>query len=256
MIRRLAFTDGYRRSLNAEAALLQRNAPSILNLNYRTSFDWANPENDDLRKQMERPFFSTEPVELGIKGHERTILQRFISDKTYARLFSKAFHQPVDSISIDAIMTAIAAYEVSLQSRKSRYDQYLKHKRRNFLSKQEELGLKLFFSDSLGCKSCHGGRDFYEPVSGSRFANTGLYNCSGSYPSSDIGLEYYSKKVSDNGAFRIPGLRNVALTAPYYHDGSAGTLSEVILNYERGGEWPRWLAAVVMEHCIHTKINA
>lgn len=232
---RLAFTDGYRISLNSEAQLLKRNAPSLLNLNHRTSFDWSDPNVNHLIKQMERPLFSVQPVELGLKGNEEIILQRFRKDKIYQQLYENAFQKNIDNLTVKEIMESIAAYEMSLQSRHSRYDDYLATKDSSLFSSQEWFGLNLFFSDTIACNRCHGGLDFFEPERGGDFANIGLYNCNGSYPARDLGLQEHTLSVDDNGVFRIPGLRNVALTTPYYHDGSANTLEEVIKNYKRAG---------------------
>jgi cytochrome c peroxidase len=231
----LAFTDGYRLSLTSDAAMLQRNSPSLLNLTHRTSFDWANPTITNLRQQMQRPLFSTTPVELGLEGHEAEILERFKKDDSYSALYLKAFRKTIQTLTVDEVIRAIEAYESTLISRKSKYDQYLRQKSKNIFTAQERLGFKLFFSDTLSCATCHGGRDFHQPAQGANFANVGLYNCEGKYPIRDEGLSVYTGKNADNGAFRIPSLRNVALTAPYYHDGSANSLEEVIKNYEQGG---------------------
>jgi cytochrome c peroxidase len=231
----LAFTDGYRLSLNSEAQLLKRNAPSLLNINQRTSFDWSNPDVNSMILQMERPLFSVKPVELGLTGNEEIILQRFRQDKLYQQLYENAFHKSILNLSVKESLGSIAAYEISLQSRNSIYDQYLKSRDSTLFTSQEWMGLNLFFSDSISCNRCHGGLDFFEPERGGDFANIGLYNCEGSYPVRDLGLQEHTGDVGDNGVFRIPGLRNVALTGPYYHDGSSNSLEEVIKNYERGG---------------------
>lgn len=184
---------------------------------------------------MERPLFSVKPVELGLTGNEEIILQRFRQDKIYQQLYENAFHKSILNLSVKEIMESIAAYEISLQSRNSIYDQYLKSRDSTLFTSQEWMGLNLFFSDSISCNRCHGGLDFFEPERGGDFANIGLYNCEGSYPVRDLGLQEHTGDVGDNGVFRIPGLRNVALTGPYYHDGSSNSLEEVIKNYERGG---------------------
>jgi cytochrome c peroxidase len=104
--------------------------------------------------------------------------------------------------------------------------------------------MKLFFSERLRCAECHTGFALAGPTvyDGSKaeslvFHNTGLYNLggSGAYPAASRGLFDATRRPSDMGRFRAPTLRNIALTAPYMHDGSIGTLDEVIGHYAAGG---------------------
>jgi cytochrome c peroxidase len=87
--------------------------------------------------------------------------------------------------------------------------------------------MDLFFSDSLACSSCHGDFNFTDYS----FQNNGLY---ATY--TDEGRERLTNLQEDRALFKVPGLRNVALTAPYMHDGSMSTLLEVVMHYETGGE--------------------
>jgi hypothetical protein len=104
--------------------------------------------------------------------------------------------------------------------------------------------MRLFFSARLGCSGCHGGFSLSGPTvyAGSRpaaplFHNTGLYDLDGrgAYPAGNPGLRRFTRRAGDMGRFRAPTLRNIALTAPYMHDGSVATLSEVIDLYAAGG---------------------
>ena len=103
--------------------------------------------------------------------------------------------------------------------------------------------MALFYSDSLACRNCHSGFNFDTPLlkdstgKTQYYFNTGLYNINNSnqYPDYDRGLFEITGNKKDEGVYRVPTLRNLAFTAPYYHDGSALTLEEVILNYESGG---------------------
>ena len=123
------------------------------------------------------------------------------------------------------ITRAISSYERSLISRSSRFDQYRAGNRKS-LNTDEIAGWKLF-SEKLYCIKCHSGPDFtnYSVVS------NGLY--------SDYGLDQGRYRINgiekEKGTFKVPGLRNVSLTAPYMHDGSVKTLREVILHYAKGG---------------------
>jgi len=104
--------------------------------------------------------------------------------------------------------------------------------------------MALFFSAGVGCTQCHSGFNFSGPViyeghekQAALFANTGLYDVDGrgSYPAHDQGLIDVTHRAADMGKFRVPTLRNVALTAPYMHDGSVASLEQVIDHYARGG---------------------
>jgi cytochrome c peroxidase len=103
----------------------------------------------------------------------------------------------------------------------------------------------LFHSQPLACVTCHGGFNFSAAVTsargpartGSEFHNTGLYNISGllSYPPRNTGLFETTRDQKDVGKFKAPTLRNIALTAPYMHDGSVDSLEGVLAHYEAGG---------------------
>jgi len=104
--------------------------------------------------------------------------------------------------------------------------------------------MALFYSERTRCGECHAGLNFQGPIRSAAdpqaqpiFANTGLYDVDGrgGYPPQDTGLMELTGRPQDNGRFRVPTLRNVALTAPYMHDGSIATLEEVIEHYNRGG---------------------
>ncbi len=231
----LAFTDGYKVSVNSKAESLLRNSPSLLNINHRTNFNWANPNLNSLIDQMQRPLYGTHPIELGVRINENKILDRIMKQKVYQKLVKKVYHQSGQKINTTLIEASIALYITNLQSRNSRYDQFLNTKDSSKLSKQEWRGHQLFHSDSIECNACHGGLDFFEPDRGPDFANIGLYNCNGSYPERDRGVQNETKNSDDNGDFRIPTLRNIAITAPYYHDGSEESLERVIHNYENTG---------------------
>jgi cytochrome c peroxidase len=131
-----------------------------------------------------------------------------------------------------------------LISGRSPFDRYVFDDDRAALSESAKRGMTLFFSPRIGCAQCHSGLNFSGPLiyegheqAGAIFANTGLYNLDGrgSYPPSDRGLIDATGRSADMGRFRVPTLRNVALTAPYMHDGSLSSLDEVIDHYARGG---------------------
>jgi len=106
------------------------------------------------------------------------------------------------------------------------------------------LGMELFFSERLECFHCHGGFNFTDSTTHASanvdrvgYHNTGLYNIdgAGAYPPDNTGLHDMTGKRRDMGRFKAPALRNIAVTAPYMHDGSVLTLEDAISHYERGG---------------------
>jgi cytochrome c peroxidase len=113
----------------------------------------------------------------------------------------------------------------------------------NILQENEKEGMQLFFSKRLGCSNCHGGTNFDFPSlvteAGNTdfYFNTGLYNTDGkgAYPEYDQGLFGKTKNIADMGKFRVPTLRNLVFTGPYYHDGSGQNLLQVLEDYNQGG---------------------
>jgi cytochrome c peroxidase len=140
------------------------------------------------------------------------------------------------------VIKAIASFERTLVTGTSRYDRYLAGTTR--LTPSETRGMNLFFGERAECHHCHSSVNFNDQLvyagsrSGSRpFHNTGLYNIggTGAFPEPSTGLFGFTGKASDMGRFRAPTLRNVGVTAPYMHDGSIGTLEEVVAFYAAGG---------------------
>ena len=233
-----AFTDGYKRSLGAFADLHQRNTQPLFNLSELKYLTASDSSLHNPLQQMNNPLFNTHPIEMGIKGNELIILKRIETDETYLQLFSKAsLHLSWENIKI-----AIAQFTLSIKSKSSPYDKFIKGDS-NALSINEKKGKDLFFSAKTKCASCHGGNNFNTPslinAKGEIdfYFNTGLYNIdgNGAYPLYDQGLLQHTKNNNDMGKFRVPTLRNLAYTAPYMHDGSIASLNEAIDLYINGG---------------------
>lgn len=233
-----AFTDGYKRSLGAFADLHQRNTQPLFNLKEYKYFTAADSSIQSLEQQMNNPLFNTHPVEMGVNGHEEEILGRIQADPLYQKLFTISGY----NISWQSVKKMIAGFMISIQSYNSRYDQFITGDSAS-LDASEKKGMALFFSKQLNCASCHGGKNFSEPTiknsdgSLQYYFNIGLYNTDGkgAYPEYDQGLYHQTAAMSDMGKFRIPGLRNLRFTAPFYHDGSAEDLMAVINNLASGG---------------------
>ena len=239
---KLAFTDGRPRALGSTGQPHARSAMSLANVAFNASFGWADPRTRSLEAQMAVPMFNEHPIEMGIKGNDKAIVARLSADPVDAQLFAEAF--PGQPLALDTIVKAIASFERTIISANSPVDRYLYRDDRAALSPEARRGMALFFSDRLGCARCHTGFNLSGPTvhdgSGQAtpaFHNTGLYNIDGhgAYPSIDRGLFETTHAPADMGRFRAPTLRNIALTAPYMHDGSIATLGEVIDHYASGG---------------------
>jgi cytochrome c peroxidase len=242
--RETGFADPRPVSLGSTGHATARNSIGLANAVYNSTYTWSNPLLLRFEQQMMVPMFSESPVELGIAGHEQEVLQRFRGDARYQELFPAAFPDDNDPYTFDNIVKAIASFERAMIAGNSPFHRATYQGVDTALSESARRGADLFFSERLECHHCHGGFHFTQSsrhdgsafVEGS-FQNTGLYNVDGlgAYPPADPGLIQFTGNTADMGKFRAPSLHNVALTAPYFHDGSAATLADVIAVYEAGG---------------------
>lgn len=239
-----AFTDGKPVGVGATGEAHTRGSMSMVGTGYLNAFTWANPVLGSLEEQVLVPMFGETPVELGLSGQEVELLVRLQAEPIYVEAFPKAFPDDPDPISVANVARAIAAFERSIISYRSAYDRYTYDGDPTALSDSAVRGKNLFFGEKLECFHCHGGFNFSDSVShdGSTFTevmfhNTGLYNLggTGAYPAENTGIFEFTQQPPDMGRFRAPTLRNIALTAPYMHDGSIATLSEVLDHYAAGG---------------------
>ena len=244
-----AFTDGRAQGLGSTGELHARSPMSLINVAYRDALTWANPWHLSLDEQVLVPLFGTAPVELGLAGVETRVYGTLAADPVYQRLFAAAF--PGSSpppVTTPRVAAALAAFQRSIVSFRSPFDRYREYEDQGAMSEAALRGSVLFFSNrKAGCISCHrglnldgGAKTTDSPATEERvfqFHNTGLYNLSGrlSYPAADTGLHAVSGQLDDVGKYRIPTLRNIAVTAPYMHDGSLATLDEVLDHYQAGG---------------------
>jgi cytochrome c peroxidase len=218
---------------------------SLANAGYNPLLTWANPSLSSLEEQALVPILGTEPVELGLKGHEDRFLGDISRDPPYQKLFAEVFTGQAPLYTMSNVTKAIAAFERTLISVNSPYDRYRYGNDPNAISDAAKRGEILFFSgERTACFQCHGSWNLngalrYDGGSPPRvaFLNTGLYNIRGdfSYPAPNTGLYQFTKRREDVGKFRAPTLRNIAVTAPYMHDGSIASLPEVIDHYASGG---------------------
>lgn len=242
---RFAFTDALPRSIGATGELHPRSSLSLVNVAYLPTLNWANPAVTRLEDQLLTPLFGEHPIEMGLTDSKFKDVQLTLSqDARYQQMFAKAFDRPFTAPSdygLVEISQAIASFERSIISADSKYDRSLRGL--DSLSASEQRGKQLFFSEKAECFHCHGSFNFNDQVVttttrvlNTPFHNTGLYNIGdGNYPEDNQGLYDVTANTEDKGKFRAPSLRNVAVTAPYNHDGSTATLEEVVMNYANGG---------------------
>lgn len=240
----LAFTDGLAHAEGSTGELHRRSSMGLTNVAYNPVFTWVDPNNRSLEMQALGPMFGTTPVELGLLGLEEELIRRLREDSAYQTLFPQAFPDDADPFTLDNVTFALAAFERTLISGNAPYDRYVYQGDRSALSASAQRGLDLFFTEKFECYHCHGTFNFSDTVTfkGSAFvevffSNTGLYNLdgAGAYPEQDQGLIEITGEDTDMGFFRAPTLRNIALTAPYMHDGSIDTLDAVLEHYAAGG---------------------
>jgi len=246
-LQEFAFTDGLARAEGSTGQIHPRSSMSVANSGYAASLTWANPAVVRLEEQALVPMFGEDPVELGMAGMEDELLRRMREDGRYPDMFAEAFPEKFDPVDLDSITKAIASFQRALTSFNSKHDQGSAA-----LTLSEQRGKALFFGgtneagvpDALECFHCHGGFLLSQAVDhdGSEFnqqtfINNGLYNLDsdGSYPDGNQGLFDITNDPADKGKFKPPSLRNIAVTAPYMHDGSIATLAEVVDHYARGG---------------------
>ncbi len=250
----LAFTDGRSRAVGATGALHPRSAMTLTNVAYRERLGWAEPELDRLEDQALVPLLNRHPIEMGVAGREREVMHRLSDSALYRDLFARAFPGDPDPFRLENATRALATFERTLVSGSSPYDRLLFEDDSSALSESALRGMRLFSSKELRCVRCHAGLDFagvpaapdaetpdpIERIRRALFHNTALYDLdgSGAYPDPNEGLYRATRRPEDMGRFRVPTLRNVAVTAPYMHDGSIATLEAVIAHYAAGGRAP------------------
>ncbi|HNK43254.1 MAG TPA: cytochrome c peroxidase [Pseudomonadota bacterium] len=223
-------TDGKIYSQGVHGKLAAVNTPTIFNVGFAFRLNW-NGAFSSLEAQLSRP------LEVLMGSSISDVLTRIRSDKNLSRRFSDIYPQGVTETNF---RDAIATYERSLFTPNARFDRYLRGEK-NAISDEELQGYKLF--KEYGCVSCHQGQN----VGGNMFQKFGVM---GDYFADrkkaildgEQGRFEVTKKESDRYVFRVPSLRNVALSAPYFHDGSAPTLEaaiSVMARYQLGRSIPQ-----------------
>lgn len=191
-----------------------RNSPTVLNSGWQDSQFWDG-RADDLVEQAKGPILN--PIEMGMPD-EASVEQKIRDIPEYTDAFTKAFPDDAPAVTYHNIAMAIAAFERTLIT-PSRFDDFMMGNR-NALNDAERRGLKAFIK--VDCKSCHDGMlvggETYEPLGKEHpYENQ-----------TDQGIYELTKDESDRMFFKVAPLRNIALTAPYFHDGTIKTLDEAV----------------------------
>lgn len=189
------------------------NAPTVLNSVFNFTQFW-NGRARNLTEQALDPIHN--PIEMGLSPNEAT--QRIQSHLVYSNLFFKITGRK--NVNLDDIAMMIAEYEKTLITPNSKFDLYLLGKGK--LSPKELEGYTLF--KTLGCVSCHNGVN----IGGNSFQKMGAINPLERTPNT-VDRYTITHRDSDKNVFKVPTLRNIALTAPYFHDGSATTLRDAVI---------------------------
>lgn len=251
-----------RTSVGIGGASLRRNAPSLYNVGLRPRL-FHDGRAGSLEEQAWMPLLAAD--EMGNPGTD-AVVQRVRADARYRAQFARAF--PDRGVDADALATALAAYERTLVSANARYDRW-RAGDAAALDDRQKLGLALF-TGKAGCAQCHridgpGARfsdDAFHDTGFGREADGGVaadrvraddtvrvqlapgvhtaldrrvLQAFGPPPAADLGRFEATGDPADRWRFRTPDLRDVALTAPYMHDGSLATLEDVVAYYDRGG---------------------
>jgi len=209
--------DGLARSVSADGMPLQFNAPTVFNvsldfrLNWRGNFRTLEEQNE--AALLDRTLMNTSWQEL---------LAKLNADTEYARRFAQLYGGSPERVSV---LDALATYQRSLTTPNARFDRYLRGER-DAITADEARGYELF--KSYGCIACHQGVN----VGGNLFQKFGIFAdpfaAEQATSEADLGRFAITGRESDRHVFRVPSLRNVAVTAPYFHDGRTASLDEAV----------------------------
>lgn len=205
------FADNIPFSFGVDSTLTTRNTPTVKNVLARTKYFWDG-RAVTLEEQALKPIENPDEMNLPITE----AIRRLNSDPFYKKAFKKIFKKKANPLNLSH---AIAAYEKTLESNNTAFDRYSKGD--DSAMSEAALRGREIFVEKANCFECHFGPDFTQD----EMINIGIYD---GKRYTDKGLGGITGKPKDNGRFKVPGLRNVANTAPYMHNGMFATLREVI----------------------------
>ena len=210
---RHGFADGNATHPGVAGAAGRRNVPGLANVAWYSPLTFADAGQRTLEDQVAVPVMGTHPVEMGMAGHADAITTRLSHDDCYRAMFADAFPENRGRIDLANVARALASFERTLVSYGSAWD-------RHALDPAALAGERTF---RKACAGCHAGVRFTDL----RFHRLGPLDAA--VP--DQGLIETSGRAADRGLFRTPGLRNVAMSGPWWHDGSAKTLDQAIARH-------------------------
>jgi cytochrome c peroxidase len=216
------WTDGLSKGVGHGHKELGRKTPTIINLAWTERLMWDGRFNY-LEGQALGPIGSEAEMNMKMDG-PNGLAEKIKTIKGYQDLFAKAY--PNQTITNELIGKAIAVYERGVVSKTAPFDKWIAGNE-HAISDDAKVGFKVF-TGKANCVACHSGWNF----SDSSFQDIGIKD-------NDIGRGKFLKMTSQQHAFKTPGLRNIALRAPYLHNGSEATLEEVVEFYNRGGDAKR-----------------
>jgi cytochrome c peroxidase len=216
-----AFADPNPVSTGVNGRRGRRNAPALVNLAWSESFFWDG-RAATLEEQAGKPIEDADEMDLPLAE----AVSRLDGDASYAAAFAEAYGGAPSETSL---RRALASFVRTLVSSGSAYDEHLRGNAAA-LSPAARRGLEVFFGEKGGCFHCHPP----QTLTNDGFFNNGAYRES----SGDVGRKAITGRSGDLGKFKVPGLRNVEVTAPYMHDGSLPTLEAVVEHYARGEGGP------------------
>lgn len=241
-------------SVGMEGRTVRRNAPTLFNVAYQQSLFHEGRETT-LEQQVWGPLLAANEMGNPAIGY---VLEKIKTLADYAGLFETAFRR---GPAMDTLGMALAAYQRTLNAADSPFDRWRYGQQRDAITPQAKQGFELF-SGKAGCAACHGVEEKYALFTDHGFHDTGIgYRTSlgkaaakvqlapgltvrldprrlapvSAAKSNDLGRYEITQDPADRWKYKTPSLRNVALTAPYMHDGSLRTLKEVVEFYNRGG---------------------
>ncbi len=250
---RFGFADGKPVSIGIKNQKGARNSPTTLNSAF-FDFQFWDGRVETLEEQAKQPIIN--PIEMGMPSHD-ILIKKLKGIKEYSHLFKEAFG--TENFTIEHVAQAIASFERTLITFNSPFDRFIAGDI-NAINESAKRGWQLF-NGKARCNTCHGFSQSFPFFTDNKFHNIGvgakklkerfeelarqaeeaktaeeIDRLALSEGASELGRFLVTRKRSDIGAFKTPGLRNIALTAPYMHDGSELTLESVIEFYDRGGE--------------------
>jgi len=217
----LGWADGLKTALGTGGQVLGRATPTIINTAYNTQFMW-----DGRRKSLEDQALGPMKAKDEMDTDFVTLFSRLNAMPGYVAMFEEAY--PHQGITEETIAQALAAFERTVVSSDSAFDRWLAGDTRA-LTPSQWRGFQVFQDPARGnCATCHSGPNFTD----NGFHNIGVKTTG----KADLGRFNIRAVASMKGAFKTPSLRDIELTAPYFRDGSAATLRDVVEHYNRGGD--------------------